>query len=567
MSATQETLTGFCHIKMKAFVFFTTCICLSINCQEVLIKFLDKISQNVEETVLISTDVELVTNFQKHNGIWGRTTISIQNGTNFRFATRTQRLFVILRKTKTKMNILRDIPKDSILVIILYNASDKEEVFSYTWKLRLKNVLIATMDAKHVFVFDPFRLQIFRYGINQTKEIIEFFNFKNYHRHIIKATLFGSVPSTIMINKSYVGIDPMVIQTIEEVLNVTIVHYEPPDREQYGTRYPNGTTTGALKSLLTGASEIAFNQVIKEYNTPELDFTNFIYRDSLCVIVPKAGLVPSWTAIFYSFPLAVWFGIGLSMTVAIFTLFLIRKFKVLCDAKFSHANDHTFSTIFLDVTQIFFSTSYNSIVSSKYYERIFVGAIFVYVLIINTLFQSSLVTVLTTPRYEPNINTLKELEKSKYQILTSSPSLNDTFDGHKGLSKKFYVIPQNATHYKAYIARKSRMNYWKNTTNIHIVKECPRTFLLAYFILKDCYFQKDFDKILRSITEAGLVSKWYQTTKLNSTQTVNYSNNLTQSQSLPRPFTIDDLQTSFYLLLTGLLMSLLCFLFELGYSK
>lgn len=562
-----------------------------------IIMFLGRFLVRYACLVMISSNDKFTLDIFKYNAYYLQSSLILYKE-DFKIHLRrevSKEYFIIhndVKKIEEMIINIRDHLKSNTLLFIVItrsycdNSTNEhfKEIFNVTWSLYLKKVVLLVQEIcdisreNDVYTFDPFLNQTYKFNMKQSSDIQKQLNSKNYHKYLLKASLFQSVPTTVKLDGYYIGIDPMVIQTIKEALNVSIITHEPYDQFQYGYRAKNGSTGGAIKELYSKEVDIAFNQVfIKEYNAPELEFTKVIFRDSLCVIVPKSELIPNWTAIFYTFPKEVWIVMFFTVTAGIFALYVIRRFRATLFSKMikkKHTYDYSWSTVFLDVNQICFSAAHGSLFSSRYYERIFIGSILLYVLIINTLFQSSLVTVITHHRRYPEINTLQDLATSGYYISTSSPGLTDTFKGRdnpyiKELNNRFRVIGINNSYYKAYLSRESKQNYLDylkkaQATNTHVVKECPRTFLLAYLTLKDAHFRKDFNDVIQRIVAAGLVEKWYDTVKINASLALPKNECSIETDPLfPRPFSIIDLQTSFFILLTGLFGSLATFYIEM----
>ncbi|KAK5648639.1 hypothetical protein RI129_003531 [Pyrocoelia pectoralis] len=466
---------------------------------------------------------------------------------------------------------------DLIVAVMEQQISVLMAFFMYAWNLKFKDIVIAQPGENgEVYAFDPFLNHTKKFGIRQVEEIDKFLTPKNYHGVTIKGTLFDTSPITVNVNGVFLGIDPMIIKTIEHCLNVTIETHVPYDGEQFGYKSQNGSATGAIGELYTNESEIAFNQIfVKEYGAPELTFTNIISDDCLCVIVPKASIIPKWTAIFYVFSNQFWIVIFFVVITAMIGLFIIRKYdidRITKNIQNKHVYDHSWSTVCLDVWQALFNITYSYAFSSKYHNRLILGALFLYVLNINTLFQSSLVTVTTSQKRYPDINTMKQLVESNYHISTFSPSLADVFNNTRNpymqkLSKRFVILHDESQRLPAFLTRRLKYSFLismkqKGTQHIHIVQECVKSYRLAYLLHRNAYFLHDFNGIIAKVFESGFINKWNDMLKLNLSDMLKQNAYVEEHVEFPRPFTIIDLQTSFYILTLGLIISYIVFLFE-----
>jgi len=98
------------------------------------------------------------------------------------------------------------------------------------------------------------------------------------------------------------------------------------------------------------------------------------------------------------------------------------------------------------------------------------------------------------------------------------------------------------------------------TFQLHIVKECPRTYSLAYIIPKGSPFLFRINNIIAQFVESGIIDKWFEDTRLNMTafQRHRYSSN-----DSPKVFSLEELQMPFLILICGLFGSAITFCLEL----
>lgn len=84
------------------------------------------------------------------------------------------------------------------------------------------------------------------------------------------------------------------------------------DGEKFGFRHSNGTLTGALRSIQSRKSDLAFvGYFIKDYETRDIEFSASIYSDELCIIVKKAGKIPSFILPLIIFDGTLWMFLGI----------------------------------------------------------------------------------------------------------------------------------------------------------------------------------------------------------------------------------------------------------------
>lgn len=84
------------------------------------------------------------------------------------------------------------------------------------------------------------------------------------------------------------------------------------DGMKFGFRTPNGTLTGALRTIQFRTCDIAFiGYFIKDYETRDVEFSSPVYSDELCIVVKKAGRIPQFILPLIVFDGTLWLFLGL----------------------------------------------------------------------------------------------------------------------------------------------------------------------------------------------------------------------------------------------------------------
>jgi hypothetical protein len=390
-------------------------------------------------------------------------------------------------------------------------------------------------------------------------------------------TSFPSQPDDKVID--YVGMDGFFMRNLAKKMNFTAIADSPKDGKEYGFIFENnGTFTGTLGDILDDRADISLNsRFVKEYGTNNIEFTTHVGFDSLCLIVPKAKQLPKWLALFRVFHLHVQFSLA-CVYVVCSTIFYILQ--ILYSHFKSECKDASITTTFIETLPPFLSLSLVRMPSSQS-EKVLMISCLMFGMIIAAAFQAKLVTVLSKPDYYPDINTLEELDESGLAITTGSINLvQDTFSTEESppakhlRSKVIYSYLQEgninyvAKHQNiAALNRLSTALYsvllYRNSDGtflLHIVKECPRIYTLAYIVPKGSPFLLRINHVLTQLVETGIVDKWNEDTYFNVTafHRTEYSGN----NSL-KVFSLEDLQMPFLILVCGLLSSGVTFFMEL----
>jgi hypothetical protein len=389
-------------------------------------------------------------------------------------------------------------------------------------------------------------------------------------------TSFPSHPGDKLIN--YVGMDGFFMRNLAKKMNFTAIADSPKDGKEYGFIFENnGTSTGTLGDILDDRADISLNsRFVKEYGTNNIEFTTHVGFDSLCIIVPKAKQLPKWLALFRVFHFHVQFSL-VCVYVVCSTIFYILQIL------YSHfkpdCKDVSMTTIFIETLPPFLSLSLVHMPSSQS-EKVLMISCLMFGMIIASAFQAKLVTVLSKPDYYPDINTLEELDASGLVISTGSINLvQDTFSteesppaNHLRSKVTYCYLQEGNINYVAKhrnIAALNRLStalysvlLYRNSDGtflLHIVKECPRIYSLAYIVPKGSPFLLRVNHVITQLVETGIVDKWNEDTYFNMTafHRTEYSGN-----SSLKVFSLEDLQMPFLILVCGLFSSVVVFFVE-----
>lgn len=214
-------------------------------------------------------------------------------------------------------------------------------------------------------------------------------------------------------------------------------------------------------------------------------------------------------------------------------------------------------------------------------ERLFLSSICLISLIFVSVFQSRLSSVFIKPMYYKDIDTLVELDNSNFSIhLKHQAMLDDLFlepnsTLKKSLRSKLFLTPQSSVsklihkQNEAFITRKSstRLNHEKYFRNneLHLVEECPILYNIGFVFPKHSVFKDRINEILLNLLNGGFMEKWiqdmYYTTKLQNIKEINFQ------YSNFKILNLSDLQLSFCVLGSGLLISIFVLFIETIYTK
>ncbi|XP_076284110.1 uncharacterized protein LOC143210803 [Lasioglossum baleicum] len=383
----------------------------------------------------------------------------------------------------------------------------------------------------------------------------------------------------------YNGTSGVLMGVLARKLNFQVNVVEPNTEERYGHQMKNGTFTGAIGDLIYHKVVASFAFFfVKTYiaDMSLIDFTTTIGFDRVCVIAPKAGKIPKGFRIYHIFDPSVWLWLLLShILVAVIWNYIQGSTSRSC----RHFNIAT------TIVNLFLIAAGcpKSLPSSSAERRLLIGVFFSSVTIIG-IFNGVLYQAFARDMFYKDIDSLAELDDSGLPIGFFSFSTTDLF-GHaddtdlnpilKRLQKKLVHALDNVEQAALYrnMSGLLREQYYPlvrqsfvdetGTHMLHKVEECPAKFFLACLLPSNSILRERLNELISRLNEAGLPPFWRTISILRmSAKKELYSR--THREFEPRifvAFQLSDLQFSFFVLVSGLAVSVIAFFNEKGWLK
>ncbi|XP_050538126.1 ionotropic receptor 21a-like isoform X2 [Daktulosphaira vitifoliae] len=425
----------------------------------------------------------------------------------------------------TNVNGLWDSAVYYVWLIPTANDSVATELFQLAWtRHSMINVVLLTFSA--VYTYNPFSQTLTQYCSVDKHALKKDFKtkIKNLHRYPVRISMFPTKLKAIaQSDGTYRGYDGFSLSILSKRMNFTPVISKPRDGKFYGWMEPNGTYTGALADIVNGVADIAFNGVLlMDYSTnANVQFTTVVQYEELCFVVPKAGKMSQWRAIFTAFQAQLWCLLAVSYFMSIVAWSLIKR-----------TTDMPYTTMGLAINlfQVFLMVPLHRM-PNNVPERLIVISAVVFGFITSTSLQAVMVKYISIPKYEKNINTVQEVYDTGLPILSSSKSLANMF---KNTTNEYiydemydrFILKQKSinvdilgevSNKKNYIAigRKrdllEKMTEYKenNEVILHIVEECPWSLYISYLISRQAVYRKTVDELIAKLFEGGIIDSWF----------------------------------------------------------
>lgn len=443
---------------------------------------------------------------------------------------------------------------------------------------------------RDIFIYKPFKLVAGINGVVNRYDISEIIqhpylinnNLINLNGVLLKISIFERsltaipfIPDMYDNNIYYAlkkrvgfgGIDGFVLSSFSEIMNFTAQIVEG-DRD-YGTVLEDGNVTGSLGQIVRGDVQFAANgRFIQDYGTERIEFTIPITTDKLCVIVPKSKRIPQWVIFFRCFSLPVWITL-LGALVAATVVWYLSKFL---DAHYRY----DVSKAWLEVYSMFFSFPVK--IHRRNSQILLLATCFWFNIIMMGIFQGSLFESFSEIKTYPDIDTLIDLDKSELKIHTSLRIFNGNESQLIQRLRNKVVINKSLHNILDLIASGAKIGGTERQSDakvllktkylgdngeplLHIVKECPISYSVAYIVPKGSAYLPRFNSILLQLLDGGFISKWYS----DVVDTILLENQFKKTliEPIQRAFNFYDLQSAFLILTLGCLISVAVFLGEL----
>lgn len=461
-----------------------------------------------------------------------------------------------------------------LIIVTAPNTTSSREIFQTVWKIYgVYRIVIISIedDFRCLSRYLPFEKDrrneygvVHKVCLMDREDNVELYaNFENLNGYPMRVVVFPSLMMEVTFGEDakspkFSGLDASAMLLLERAMGaqfrINVFRIAGFTNGDYGDPFHH-----TLQYIENGESEMIITSFFvqeyrryKEYRRYE--FTASIYEDKLCLIAPTAGFVPKSYMPIMSFAPDLWVALAIYNVLMSVLWFLIKYYSVSLRRReavllpLARTTGPSF-TILSQRSNLppgihpYVSSCFNLVETSCYplkenggtgsttAQRAFLIGTLFFGLIVTGLYQGCLISSLSDPFHYPELNTLEDVASSNLTIITKYYNLKEnTFLGNTTLDSKLrskmkVFVSKEPTYDAVAFGRRmiaisryasvklsDMSRYYDVDGNelLHIVEECPTTYLLSYVMRIHSPYQERINGLLLRMQEAGLICLWYE---------------------------------------------------------
>ncbi|XP_064120890.1 glutamate receptor ionotropic, kainate glr-3-like [Macrobrachium nipponense] len=348
------------------------------------------------------------------------------------------------------------------------------------------------------------------------------------------------------LNASLVFNDAPQVPTSNAASIATSYYLTPPPEILWGFRSPNGSWNGLMGIIQRGEAEVGVANLYITNVTLRMLVADFSvpFDNEVCVPVTKVICflsrlprpLPKWERILYPFEFTTWISVVAGLVVIGPLLYVLAKIGnarlVVVGRGFKIGGERT------DLQSLNFAVMYalgihfmegQSHTPIRRGTQVFVSFLWLYALIITTVYSSNLTALLTVARQPSLINTIQELHESGKEVggmgaifgtaLASSTNpylqaLSLRYDVYNGRINVLYSRMRKGDI--VIIAGLNVLRYMETIEFTHggareayVIKETFSPYSIGLITQRGSPLKRKFDVFINRMVESGLVNYWF----------------------------------------------------------
>lgn len=464
--------------------------------------------------------------------------------------------------------------------------SELKKIFKVFWQREVLNaIIVAWTDELNCFTYTPFGEQfLIQFNVNETRtEQLFYEKTKNLMGHTLRIGMFfeSQRANITRINgkTKMNGIDGGFAQMVIRRMNATLQLIRPKDGANLGELLPNKSSNGIFALLKNDTVDMSFNARFYRMSHfhGNIEPTITLGRDDLCILVPRTGISLNLDNIFDAFELPVWTFAVIALPV--YALFFHVYYGKWRGYRKSHSLSHSFLRLFgWNLNQPYMRSPKTTL------AKILLGLWITYSAVITNWYNSNLTSYLMVKPRLPDIDTLEQLEQSNYHILTV-PRYSDVISEflinlthHQRLMGRVHSVEHEYELFQRIFARDTSfayankahiMRFALNKGNLFdtfaLMKECAVPFLNVYALSYGSPYKGRVNWLLTQSRDCGIIDHWMDIK--SHIEKLNQVRHQKSASEQHVAISISHLQSAFYILGFGCVVSFIVFLYEIYKAK
>lgn len=373
------------------------------------------------------------------------------------------------------------------------------------------------------------------------------------------------------------GIEIMLMNTIAKVANFSVIYSLSEKEQDWGNIFRNRTATGMMKTLLNEEVDVGLGALATLlYRHFHFDSSVTYYQESITWCVPHALPEPRWRCLLIIFHPLTWLTLCASYILVTLTMAVLNA---------THKRRERQNGV-IETLQNNYSVILGIAITlpKEAKARMVIITWIIICFILNASYHSSLISFLTKPIFEKQIETVEEMLEQGYKFGIVPPSvLFIKHDINSNLNLSNLVSCDNVKSCldrtafrrdfvvgvpRMYMVYSSRTYISSTGENlVYWTKEDIVSYPIEMIMVKGYPLQGRINQIIHRIVEAGLLSKWAEDLLSKNTKISSKHPKTIEGSKNDVILTLNHLEGAFILLLIGLSVAGIIFICELMYFK
>ncbi|KAG7173506.1 Glutamate receptor ionotropic, delta-1-like 30 [Homarus americanus] len=359
---------------------------------------------------------------------------------------------------------------------------------------------------------------------------------------------------------------------------------EPPEGQHWGY-IVNGSWTGMMGMLSKNEVDMAMVVLyVSVERTSILDYSMPYDSELSCFMARTEPPLPRWQALAYPFQGITWLAILIGLIISGPVLYLLARGSAVCGEEMKSLQSLSFSCYY--ALGLHCCEAQVTLPQMKS-TRVFIIFLWLYTITITIAYSTNLTAFLMVSKSPATIQTIKELHASRKQVSgmgefyknalasASDPYLQSLTNVYQGYNKDEHIFPGVLDGKAVFLQNRAYIEYLAATklisrgqSRIRVMKECFSPYNIALGLQRHSPIKRKFDQVIGWMLNAGLTRHFFLTSLKLAAKTSREGDDeaeaseVVEEREVGVPLSLDHLQSIFYIIFVGWVISFLLFLVE-----